>query len=66
MRHITDKELQGLMEAAAELGAERAIEKLTQDVYQAVGKRVIRKLWQLLGMMAVGFAVWAIKHGWFE
>jgi tetrahydromethanopterin S-methyltransferase subunit G len=66
MRSLTDKELQELMEKAAELGAERAIEKLTSDVYQAVGKKVITKLWQTLGMLAVGFAIWAIQHGWFK
>lgn len=66
MRTLSDKELQALMEQAAELGAEKAIEKLTQDVYQAVGKRVVTKLWQLLGVVIVGFCVWAIKHGWFQ
>lgn len=66
MRTLSDKELQELMEQAAELGAEKAIEKLTQDVYQAVGKKVVTKLWQLLGVMVVGFVVWAIKHGWFQ
>lgn len=66
MRNITDKELQELMETAAELGAEKAIEKLTQDVYQAVGKKVVTKLWQVLGIMVVGFCVWAVKHGWFQ
>jgi len=66
MRSLTDKELQALMEMAAELGAEKAIEKLTNDVYQAVGKKVVTKLWQALGVLVVGFVLWAIKHGWFQ
>lgn len=64
--NISDEELNILLEHAAERGAEKAIEKLTNDVYQAVGKKVITKLWQLLGMVAVGLSVWALKQGWFN
>jgi tetrahydromethanopterin S-methyltransferase subunit G len=66
MNNLSDDQLKKMLENAAELGAEKAIEKLTQDVYQAVGKRVVTKLWQLLGVVIVGFCVWAVKHGWFQ
>lgn len=66
MRQIEDKELMELMEAAAELGAEKAIEKLTNDMYQTVGKKVVNKVLQGLGIMVVGFVIWAIQQGWFK
>lgn len=66
MNNLSDEELGKMLEYAAERGAEKAIEKLTQDVYQAVGKKVINKLWQALGIAAVAFVLWAIQHGWFK
>lgn len=66
MRMVSDEELEELLEMAAQRGARKAIEEMTHDVYQAVGKKVIAKFWQLLGVMAVGFVFWAIQHGWFK
>lgn len=66
MRAISDEELKEMLEAAAKAGAKAAIDELTQDLYQAVGKKVINKIWQTLGIMCVGFVLWAIQHGWFK
>lgn len=63
---MTDEELGKLLENAAEKGAERAIEKLTHDVYEMVGKKVLGKVLQTIGVLIVGFVVWAIQHGWFK
>lgn len=63
---LDDKELKELLEEAAEAGASKAIEKLTQDVYQMVGKKVVGKLCQALGMLVVGFVIWALQQGWFK
>jgi len=63
---ISEKELKDLLEQAAELGAEKAIEKCTTDMYQFVGRKVVSKLWQLVGIVAVSFCIWAVKHGWFS
>ncbi len=64
--NLSEEDLDRMLEHAAERGAEKAIEKLTQDVYQAVGKKVVTKLWQVLGVCVIGFVLWAIKHGWFQ
>lgn len=66
MRMISDDELEELLARAAKRGAREAVEEMTQDVYQTVGKKVITKMWQVLGMAIVGFCVWAIQHGWFK
>ena len=43
--------------------AEKAIEKLTGDVYKAVGKSVISKFLWIVGASAVGAWLWMKKMG---
>lgn len=66
MKAFSDEELKELLEEASRMGARKAIEEMTNDIYQVVGKKVINKLWQALGVMCVGFVLWAIQHGWFK
>jgi len=51
------------IEAIAEKAAEKAIEKLTSDVYKAVGRSVISKFLWIVGASAVAVYLWAKKTG---
>ena len=51
------------MDTIAEEAANRAVEKLTKDVYAAVGKTVLEKLAWIVGALAVGAFVWAQGKG---
>lgn len=66
MRNLEDDELQKMLEEAAEMGAEKALEKLTRQVYEEVGKNVVKRFFQALGALAIGVVIWAIQHGWFK
>lgn len=57
--HITDEQIEDIAEKAAE----KAIEKLTGDVYKAVGKSVVSKFLWIVGASAVGVWIWAKKAG---
>lgn len=57
--HITEDQI----EEIAEKAAEKAIDKLTGDVYKAVGKSVISKFIWIVGASAVGVLIWAKKNG---
>lgn len=47
----------------AERAAERAIEKLTNHVYQQVGRRVVEKLFYIIGVCVVGLYLWLKSKG---
>lgn len=47
----------------AEKAAVKAIEKLTNHVYQEVGKSVVSKLLWLLGALTVGIYIWFQSKG---
>ena len=51
------------IEAIAEKAAEKAIERLTGDVYKAVGRSVITKFVWVVGASVVGFWLWAKGKG---
>lgn len=51
------------IEDIAEKAAEKAIEKLTGDVYKAVGKSVIQKLVWIVGAITVGGYLYLKKIG---
>ena len=51
------------IEDIAEKAAEKAIEKLTGDVYKAVGKSVIQKLVWIVGAITVGGYLYLKKVG---
>ena len=57
--HITDEQIEDIAEKAAE----KAIEKLTGDVYKAVGKSVVSKFLWIVGASAVGVWIWVKKAG---
>lgn len=57
--HLTDEQIEDIAEKAAE----KAIEKLTGDVYKAVGKSVVQKLFWIAGAITVGGYLYLKKIG---
>lgn len=52
------------IEDIAEKAADKAIKKLTDHIYQEVGKSVIRKFVYIVGVMTVGAYVFGHQKGW--
>lgn len=51
------------IEEIAEKAAEKAIAKLTNQIYMEVGKGVVKKALYLLGAFIVGAGLWAKSKG---
>lgn len=56
---LTDEQ----MDDIAERAATRAVEKLTQDAYRAVGKSVVDKFLYILGVCALGLYFYLQQKG---
>ena len=54
---LTDEQIEEIAEAAAE----KAVQKMTTDIYAAIGKGVTRKFLVLLGAVVVG--LWLFLNG---
>lgn len=52
--HLTDEQ----MDAIAEKAAERAVKKLTDSAYKAIGKSVLEKLFYIVGVLAAAAYFW--------
>ena len=52
------------LEAIAENAAERAVKKMTDNLYKEVGKGVLNKLLWALGIIAVAMAAWLHDRGY--
>lgn len=50
----------------AEKAAEIAIERMTKDVYAAVGKTVVHKATMIVGVIATAFVFFAASKGWIK
>lgn len=57
--HLSEKQIDDIAEKAAE----KAIEKLTGDIYKSVGKSVVSKMLWIIGACAVGSWLWMKKTG---
>jgi uncharacterized hydantoinase/oxoprolinase family protein len=51
------------IEQIAEKAAEKAIKKLTNHVYQEVGRSVISKFFYIVGACSLGFYLWLKSKG---
>ena len=51
------------IEEIAEKAAEKAVAKITQNVYAEIGKGVVRKATWIIGMLAVVALLWAQSKG---
>lgn len=52
------------MEHLVDKIADKAVEKITAQAYQLVGKTVIDRLFVLVGILAIGITAWAVGKGW--
>ena len=59
---LTDEQ----MELIAERAAEKAVAKMTAQMYQHIGKGVLDKLFLIVGICAVGFAAWLNAKGFLK
>lgn len=64
--NITRQELDSMLEQAAQRGAERAIEKFTNQIYQEIGRTVMKKFLQAVGALILGAALYGVQQGWFK
>ena len=70
---LNDKTTQGMtimqdlteaqIEEIAEKAAQKAINKLTNHVYQEVGKSVVSKLFYIVGACSIGIYLWLKSKG---
>lgn len=51
------------LEKVAELAAEKAVEKLTNHIYQEVGRSVISKFVYIVGACSLGLYLWLKSKG---
>jgi hypothetical protein len=58
--HISDTQLDGIAERAAE----KAVTKVLGEFYRGVGKGIINKLLMLIGAAVVAALLWAKDRGW--
>lgn len=58
--HIPEDQVEAIAERAAEI----AIEKVTSQVYQSVGRTVVHRFIWTVGALAVAALAWARKEGW--
>jgi type III secretory pathway lipoprotein EscJ len=59
---LTTEEVARIAEAAAD----KAVDKMTAQAYQMIGKTVAQKMFWLLGLLTVAVVVWAVKNGWIK
>lgn len=57
--HLTEDQI----EAIASRAAEKAVKKMTDDAFKAVGKTVVEKLFWIVGVLAVGMFAWMQATG---
>lgn len=57
---LTDEQIEEIEEKAAE----KAVEKMTNQICLEVGKGVVKKALYLIGAFIVGAGIWAKAKGW--
>lgn len=60
--HISEEQ----MEAIAEKAASKAVKKMTDDAFKAVGKTVVEKFFWVIGLLSVGLLGLAASKGWIQ
>ncbi len=56
----------GLVDEIAEKAAEKAISKMTDHVYQEIGRGIVSKIMWLAGVVVVGLYFWLSGKGYME
>ena len=57
--HLTEDQI----DAIATRAAEKAVKKMTDDAFKAVGKTVVEKMFWIVGVLAVGMLAWLQATG---
>lgn len=57
--YLTEEEI----ERIAERAADKAVEKMADQAYQAIGKGVVSRFLWIVGVITVGFAAWLHSKG---
>ncbi len=57
--HLTEEQI----EKIASLAADKAVKKMTDDAFKAVGKTVVEKLFWIVGVLALGTFAWLQATG---
>lgn len=56
---LTDEQIEHIAQKAADM----AVQKVTQEVYAAVGKTLVEKLFWVVGVCAVSLFLWLASKG---
>lgn len=59
---LTDDQI----EEIAERAAQKAIEKMTANLYQEIGKGLVSKLLTVIGVLVTLFSIWATGKGFIK
>lgn len=62
---LTEQE-ERIARRAAQLAADLAVEKMTNQAYAAIGKTFVTRMLSLVGLVVCGFALYAAKKGWLD
>lgn len=57
---LTDEHI----ERIAEVAADKAVQKMTEGAYKAIGRGVVSKLLWVIGVLTTAAFIWAAKAGW--
>lgn len=57
--HLTEEQI----EQIAEMAATKAVKKMTDEAFKAVGKTVVEKMFWVIGALAVGAFAWLQTTG---
>jgi 3-methyladenine DNA glycosylase Tag len=57
--HLTEEQI----EKIASLAADKAVKKMTDDAFKAVGKTVVEKMFWIVGVLTVGLFAWLQATG---
>lgn len=57
--HLTEEQI----EKIASLAADKAVKKMTDDAFKAVGKTVVEKLFWIVGVLTLGVFAWLQATG---
>jgi tetrahydromethanopterin S-methyltransferase subunit G len=52
------------IEEIAERAADKAVERIVNDVYQQIGKTIVDKMLWLIGVVTLGAFSYALSNGW--
>ena len=54
------------LDKLAERAAQKAVQKMTEEAYREVGKRTLRGIGYIAGVMTLAGIVWLANHGYLK